>query len=116
MIERAILTVKTLLALLPFVPMRREPFLDELRSVVRWYNEHRPHSALRGRTPNEIYVGLHPANRKPRFEPRERWPRGSPCAKPWALARSRPGAQLVMEVAFQAGRKHLPIVTLRRAG
>jgi hypothetical protein len=50
-----------------------------------------------------------------RFEPRLRWPRGSPCARPHALVRGKPGAKLTLEVSFHAGRKHLPIVTLHRA-
>ena len=47
--------------------------------------------------------------------PRPQWPRGAPCAKPWALVRGKPGAELILEVRFHRGRKHLPIVRLRRA-
>jgi hypothetical protein len=82
---------------------------------VEWYNESRPHTWLGGKTPNEVYHGTFPANRRPRFEPRSRWPRGSPCAKPWALVRGSPGAKLTLDVTFHAGRKYLPIVTLKRA-
>jgi len=32
------------------------------------------------------------------------------------LVRGSPGARLTLEVSFHAGRKHLPIVTLKRAG
>ena len=70
----------------------------------------RPHTWLGGRTPDEVYHRRFPANRKPRFEPRSRWPRGSPCAKPWALDCGSPGAKLMLEVSFHAGRKHLPVV------
>ena len=73
-----------------------------------------PHTWLGGKTPNEVYFGQYPASRRPRFEPRERWPRRSPCAKPWALVRGRPGAALGLEVTFHHGRRHLPIVSLRR--
>jgi hypothetical protein len=76
----------------------------------------RPHTTLGGRTPDEVYHRRFPANRRPRYEPRSRWPRGSPCAKPWALTRNGPGAPLELEVTFHGGRKHLPIVTIRRAG
>jgi transposase InsO family protein len=114
-VERVILTIKCLLSCLPLVPYRREAFRRELRSTVEWYNAFRPHTWLGGRTPDEVYFGKFPANRRPRFEPRTRWPRGSPCAKPWALVRGKPGAKVAMEVTFHAGRKHLPIITVKRA-
>ena len=114
-VERAILTMKCLLARLLFVSYRRDAFMRELTAAADWHNEHRPHSWLRGQTPNERYYGKFPANRRPRFEPRNRWARGSPCARPWALVRGSPGARLAFEVRFHEGRKHLPIVTVRRA-
>ena len=114
-VERVILTIKCLLSCLPLVPYRREAFLRELTNVTEWYNTFRPHTWLGGRTPDEVYYGEFPANRKPRLEPRTRWPRGSPCAKPWALVRGGPGAELTLEVSFHAGRKHLPVVALKRA-
>ena len=114
-IERLILTTKTLLSRLLLVPYRRDAFLRELTAAAEWYNEHRAHSWLRGRTPNEAYGRRFPANRRPRFEPRDRWQRGSPCAKPWALVRGSPGARLSIEVTFHSGRKHLPIVKVNRA-
>jgi hypothetical protein len=64
----------------------------------------------------QTYHGRFPANRRPRVERRSRWPRGSPCAGPWALVRGKPGARVELEVTFHEGRRHLPIVTLRRAG
>ena len=79
-----------------------------------WYNHYRGHTTLGGKTPEEVYHGHYPANRKPRFEPRSRWSRGSPCARPWALVRGSPGAKVTLEVSFHAGRRHLPIVRLKR--
>jgi putative transposase len=114
-VERLILTIKCLLSQILLVPYRRESFLRELTYTVEWYNELRPHTWLGGRTPDEVYRGRFPANRRPRFEPRSRWPRGSPCAKPWALVRGSPGAKLTLEVSFHAGRKHLPVVRVKRA-
>jgi transposase InsO family protein len=114
-VERLILTAKTILCRLPLLPYRRKTFRLELKVIVDWYNSHRPHSYLGGRTPNEVYRGQYPANRRPRFEPRARWPRGSPCAKPWAPMKGKPGVKLVLEVTHHAGRKHLPIVGLKRA-
>ena len=91
LVERVILTIKCLLRCLPLVPYRREEFMEELLETVEWYNGHRPHTWLGGKTPNEVYLEWFPANRRPRFEPRSKWPRGSPCAKPWALVRGSPG-------------------------
>jgi len=69
---------------------------------------------LVGAAPNEIYFGRCPANRAPRFEPRQRWPRGSPGAWPQVLVKGRPGVRLELVVTFQGGRRHLPVVALRR--
>jgi hypothetical protein len=90
-------------------------FLAPLSRPSEWYNRFRPHTTLAGRTPNEAYHHRFPANRCPRYEPRSRWPRGSPCARPWALALNGPGARLELDLVFHAGRKHLPIVAIRRA-
>jgi hypothetical protein len=79
-----------------------------------------------GAAPHERYSPKHPANRAPRFaserrgdpplsggaEPR--WPRGSPCAKPQTLIKGQPGTRIELAVMFEAGRKHLPVITLRR--
>ena len=113
-VERFILTIKCVLSGLVLVPYRRERFQRELSAIADWYNQSRPHSWLGGKTPNEVYFGKFPANRRPRFEPRLRWPRGSPCSKPWALVKGKPGAKLTLEVRFHQGCKHLPIVSLRR--
>ena len=114
-VERFILTFKTILGCLWLVPYRRDKFREELLATVEWYNSHRAHSTLSGRTPDEVYYHKFPANRKPRQEPRKDWPRGSPCARPWALVRGKSGAELTLEVSFHRGRKHLPIVNLKRA-
>jgi len=113
-VERAIKTVKKNCARLLLVPLRPEKFRTELDLFTAWYNESRPHTTLRDRTPNEVYYRRFPAVRKPRYEPRARWPRGSPCARSWALTRGRTGARLELNVEFLAGRRYLPIVTLRR--
>jgi hypothetical protein len=114
-VERFILTLKQILQLLPSIPLRQASFRSELVAIAQWYNEHRPHATLGGTTPNEVYEGRFPANRKPRIEPRPRWPRGSPCAKPWALVGGKPGQPLDTTVSFHKKRHHLPIVSLRRA-
>ncbi len=114
-VERFILSMKTELIGRISVPMRREAFLRELRCYQEWFNESRPHTTLAGKTPSEVYRGLRPANRRPRTEPRRRWPRGSPCAKPWALVAGKPGDAFAIRVDFQQGRPHLPVVSLKRA-
>ena len=114
-VERFILTVKQILGLVLVIPVRRESFRRELVAVIEWYNEYRPHATLGGKTPNEVYARRFPANRRPRIEPRPRWPRGSPCARPWALVAGQPGQRFTATVTFHAHRRHLPIVTLKRA-
>jgi transposase InsO family protein len=114
-VERFILTMKQCLALLPIIPLCKRSFQQELSFIADWYNASRPHTTLKGATPDEKYFGRFPACRKPRHEPRARWPRASPCAAPWALMRRAPGAKLELEVQFHGGRKPLPIVKIRPA-
>ena len=114
-VERFILTMKLVLAQLPLIPLRRESFRNELTMIIQWYNEHRPHDSLGGKTPNEVYETRFPANRKPRIEPRTSWPRSSPCARPQTLVAGKPGQRFEMTVDFYRKRRHLPVVTLKRA-
>jgi transposase InsO family protein len=114
-IERLNLTLKQGIAWLTLVPLRRQAFLRELQYLAAWYNRHRPHMTLGGRTPDEVYHRLRPMNRQPRFEPRTHWPRSSPCAKPVTLVKGKPGVRLTCEITFQGKRRHLPVVTLKRA-
>lgn len=72
----------------------------------------RPHAAFEGGSPDAIYFGRASANRRPRVEPRPRWPPDAGCAGPQARVRARPGARLALELRFRAGRAHLPVVTL----
>lgn len=113
-IERFILTVKLALGALTILPLRHDAFRREVIATIDWYNEHRPHMALGGRTPDEVHFARYPENRKPRWEPRSQWPRGASCARPWALVKAKPGARVELVVEFAQGRKHLPIVSLKR--
>src|SRR5260221_9232047 len=82
-VERFILTLKQGCArTLLLTPLRKRQFQEEVSLFSEWYNRFRPHTTLGGRTPDEAYYHHFPANRRPRYEPRARWPRGSPCAKP----------------------------------
>jgi putative transposase len=114
-IERAILTMKQLLRGLPLIPLRRDAFRHELAASFVWYNEHRPHMTLAGRTPNEVYFQRSPAHRSPRWEPRPDWPRRAPCSNPRTLVKGNPGVRLRLDVDYHAGRKDLPILQLNRA-
>jgi putative transposase len=114
-IERCIRTIKTeCTRRLVAVPYRLADFERELGLYFSWYGSHRPHTRLRSATPNEVYFHRRPAVRAPRFEPRSRWPRRSPCAAPQTLIRGQPGVRLDLAIRYHGGRKHLPIVTLKR--
>ncbi len=97
------------------VPLQLEAMRHELGLYVYWYNQHRPSMALGGRTPQEVYDAARPANAKPRFEPRLRWPRQSPCAAPRTRIKGVQGGRLRLIVGYLEERKHLPVVELRRA-
>ncbi len=116
-IERFFRTLKSGCTRRILVPFRREAARRELGLFMRWYNGHRPHDALGVRTPDEVYRGLVPACERPRLELRTRWPRRSNCASPQApveKAGSRAGP-LRFDVTFVGGRRHLPVISLRRA-
>ncbi len=115
-VERMIRTVKQeCVHALPVVSLQRRSLERELRFYLDWYHADRPHAALNGATPDEIYYGTRPACRRPRFEPRPGWPRASPCAQPRVLVKGQPGAKLELSVEFRSGRCHLPRVIVSRA-
>jgi transposase InsO family protein len=97
------------------IPEEQTEYEEEAQLVIRWYNENRPHMTLDGKTPNEVYFSRDPANEQPRFEPCKRWPRGSPCAKPQVDIEGEPGAPILLEIDCLECRRHLPIITARRA-
>jgi len=115
-IERTIRTLKAECTRpLIVAPYRLVALEQELGLYCAWYNNHRPHTWLGSATPDEAYHHRRIACRSPRFEPRIRWPRRSRCAAPQALVRGQPGVRLELEVRYHAGRRHLPIITLKRA-
>ena len=59
------------------VPMRVAKLRVEVSLYFLWYNHHRPHQGLGGRTPDELYFHREPANDERRCEPRRNWPRNS---------------------------------------
>ena len=113
-IERFIRTLKEEGLRRILVPLNLRKMRDELIATIRWYNTFRPHSWLGGRTPDERYRRVPSAGRRPRLEPRPQWPAGSSCASPPANIRGEPGDRLQLVVDYHQGRRHLPIVTLKR--
>ena len=94
------------------VPIQEEAFCRELALFSDWYNWHRPHSALGGQTPAEIHHGMKPAGQRSRLKPRARW---SASDSPKAHAPGERGDTFRLEVSHHSGKKHLPIVALKRA-
>jgi Integrase core domain len=113
-VERFHRTLKGILRLI-IVPEDQSQFEREVTLAIDWYNEWRPHDALGGTTPNEVYFSHPAAHEQPRREPREGWPRDSPCAKPQVDIEGEPGDPIVLEIDCLEGRRHLPIIRTRRA-
>ncbi|MBI5487779.1 MAG: transposase [Deltaproteobacteria bacterium] len=92
------------------VPFRLSMMQVEVASFVDWYNTSRPHMALGGATPTEVYRGRRPANTGPRFETRARYP-----ARGRGKLRAPQGTPLRLCIGYHEGRRHLPVVRLRKA-
>jgi transposase InsO family protein len=114
-VERFIQTVKVECTRRLLVSFRAKTFRQELLWFSVWYNQHRSHTTLGCRTPDEVYFPQRPANQTPRFEPRALWLRPAPCALPQVLVKGQPGVRIELEVSYQHSRKHLPVATIRRA-
>ena len=115
-IERFIKTLKDEGTRRLLVPLESRSARRELLFILEWYNVHRPHMTLAGKTPNEVFFCRDfPANGRPRVEPRAQWPRGSPCSQPQVPIEGKPGDRFHLDLSYHQDRAHLPIVTLRRA-
>ncbi len=114
-IERFIRSMKSECTRRIRVPFGLDAMRREVTFYATWYNEHRPHTALVGRTPFEVYRGRPPANAAPRFEPRKRWPRKARCAAPNVRVKGRAGRRLRLVLSRYENRRHLPVVELRPA-
>ncbi len=114
-VERLIRTIEHECTRKLIVPYDRSTLRRELSLFIEWYNGHRPHSTLEARTPDEVYFDLPPACRVARFEPRRRWPRDLRCAGPQAPVRGRRGERLDLNATYLVGRRHLPIVELKKS-
>ncbi len=84
--------------------MRLDEMRAELCYYANWHNDHRPHQALNGRTPTEVYTGS--TNQALPIEPRPSWP-----IREESLRTKR----VDLSLEFVEGRRHLPIVELKRA-
>ena len=89
-------------------------FRKSIERYVHWYNAFRPHQGLDGATPLEIYYNEMPANQKPRFEPRNKWPITSKCAKPQVPLKDQPGSKLKLIISYYKGDKLLPVLSLKQ--
>jgi transposase InsO family protein len=114
-VERFIRSMKNDCTRHILMPLQLKAVRRELEYYAMWYNHHRANQALGGQTPWEVYAGHRPANRRPRFEPRANWPARSPCASPQTRVRGACGTGLSLVVGYLEGRRHLPIIELRRA-
>jgi transposase InsO family protein len=112
-VERFILSLKNECMRRIIVPLRLDAFQLELTHYFRWYNEVRPHQSLGGRTPNEIYLGTPSARDGPKFVTQLRLHKcKSRCKSGNKLVTA---GQLELVVAYLEGRRHLPVVSLKRA-
>lgn len=94
---------------LVLVPMAMPQMVAEVATYVAWYEEHRPHQGLGGRTPCEVRRGEEPRRERTRSETRVKYPlaRGDPRRK------VRRVAGLVLDASLVRRRAHLPIVDVR---
>jgi putative transposase len=113
-VERFIRSMKNECTRRIVVPMPKDKLRKELSLYTFWYNHHRPHQALTGCTPDEVYFRQRLANERARYEPRTSWPRNSSCAAPWAKVKGRRGVKLSLRLQYLEGRQHLPVLSLRR--
>ena len=114
-VERLIRSMKSECTRRVIVRFGMTAMRSELAYWATWYNECRPHQGIGGRTPLELYRQEPVANEKPRFEPRERWPQESVCARPVVKIKGERGVRLQLVVSRLENRAHLPVVELRRA-
>jgi putative transposase len=115
LVERFIRSLKNECTRQILIPLTHRVIRREIALYVTWYNRHRPSKALGGKTPLEVYGHLPPANSNPRFEPRPLWPTRSPCASPQTAISGARGTKLRLVIGYLEGRRHLPIIGLRKA-
>ncbi len=107
LIERFIKSLKDEWLRRLIIPLRLETMRHDPSAYTSWFNEHRPHQALDGCTPREIYEDLVPLNQARRFEPRAEWPTDPDDAVSCG--------RLTLSVTYHERRRHLPIIELKLA-
>jgi len=105
-VERFIRSMKQECTRCLLVPLSLAAMQREVRLYSIWFNDHRPHMALAGKTPREVYEDR--ATRRRRFEPRPKWLHR-------LHRRGAGGDTFGLVVDYIEGRKHLPVIELRRA-
>jgi transposase InsO family protein len=103
-VERFILSMKRECTRCLLLPLSITAMRREIRLYAIWYNTLRPHMALGGNTPQEVYENRR--RRRRRIEPRSRWPHQD---------RRRGAGKVQLAVSYVEDRKHLPVIELRRA-
>ena len=111
-IERFIRSLKSECTRQVIVPFRLMDFRKELSCYVGWYNEFRPHQGLDGRTPQEVYDGADPPDIG--TEMLELNTKVAKNAKRKILHNAEL-SPLELHVSHFKGKRHLPIVQLRKA-
>jgi transposase InsO family protein len=105
-VERFIRSMKEECTRRLLVPMSLNAMRREIRLYSTWYNNERPHMGVAGKTPREVYENR--TARRRRLEPRPHWPHGR-------RRRGTGGDKVRLAVSYVEGRKHLPVIELRRA-
>ena len=95
-IERFNRTLKTECTRRIFVPFNFNDMRKELAIFITWYNEFRPHQYLRSRTPEEVYANAPPVEKM-------------------KVASNSQLPRLTLHVGYFEGRKHLPVIEIKRA-
>jgi len=99
------------------VPLSLAGIEAELDAYVRWYMTERPHQGIGGWTPEERLCARNKLKNRPAWETRLRLPWAGVRARgdPTLRKLRRPVRGLELSIAQLEGRKHLPIIELRRA-
>jgi hypothetical protein len=95
------------------VPLAEKAFGRELDDYLAWYNAERPHTRL-GAAPRTRSISIGSRHAASRGTSRASTASAITLRRRASSIRGTPGARLELSVAYFRGRKHLPIVTIRR--